>query len=1169
LSAAAWALLLLTGLLALAACLGSAAPASAATTSDRHLLFSFDGSDTAAGAFSSLRALDVDQANGIVYVIDEGRNVVDKFNLAGEAQSFSGTIGSSLDPGFTFNSYSDVAVDNSSVHPGRLHVLREFGPLKAFDPTGTELWELGGFGDACGLAVDAEGHVWIGDYEKEIAQEFAAEGSPPAELGAVPLAPEEHLCRLDVDASGNLYVNLYEGAVEKYEGGVKGPTLDPGSARGVSVDQSSTEGHVFVLHGEAVNEFDSSGTLISRFGEGAIGNGQGIAYYKALDRVYVADAVSGTVRVFGPLVTGTVPDLTIEPVTDIGLTTAQLNGTVNAQGTANSWHFEWKTPSQTWDEAESSPAQSVPADSNDHAVSFEATGLQPNAAYEVRLVAFNTDLDLKSVSATETFDNVRASVTTLPAAPRTDTTARLNARIDSGGHPVTFRFEYSLDGSSWTPLPDRELTAGPEPVVVSEELTGLDPATTYLFRAIAETELGPAIPQGEAREFTTRTSAEVSDPSPCPNEAVRLIQHSTYLGGCRAIELVNSPDKGNQHAVAFQPENGPSPASPDGEEVIWSVFGGAPGGTTGTNATFMAERTPSGWISRSLIPPTSRQVGDGAFKYTLPEATPDFTKFVFVAGSSVFGSSGTPTVGRLDSNQTQEALQSYPNSSIPAGPGIGVTDDAAHVFFVNPETGQLEDIGTGEPEVLSLMPDGTPSECGLGDAGLSFLGAEGSGRGAGMNWHPGYARFSVTDGSRVYFQARPNGDCGGKFGLYQRNRDTGVTTLIDPGAGDRDSYMIRSTRDGRSIYFTTYSELDPADANSHPDVYRWDEGSGAVCLTCVVPDAHLLTNALDPQGVLVSDDFSHIYFLSEKQLVPGLGTPGHANIYVLSDGELRFVADTADRNSERNMFGLGLFDGSSTNARLSPDGNTLLFRTAGVPSLTSDRVAEECPRPDSLSSPAACKQLYRYDDRDGSVECVSCIRGGITESAVASGAKSLRSPGFNMSADGTTVAFVTAAPLLSRDINRSADIYEWRNGVVHLLTDGASKFPESLFGAPAVRSVSADGRDIVFSLVDPGRTGFERDGLANLYDARLGGGFMPPPAPVRCSEESCQGPLKSAPGLDRAATAGIAGHGNQVKKPRRPCARKHGRAKRRCLRKHRSKHRSHRRAADDNARGSK
>jgi hypothetical protein len=1259
-------------LLALAGLLASAVPASAGTAIDRPLLFSFDGSGAAAGAFSGVRALDIDQSNGFVYVIDEGNGVVDKFNLAGEAQDFAATGSSSLGTGLSFNRFSNVAVDNSSANPGQIDVTAEFGPVKAFSPSGSPLWDLSGFGDNCGLAVDAEGHPWVADFEAVSAREYANSGSPPAEIGATPVT-DGFPCRLDLDALGNLYVNRYEAGVDKYEGGVKVATIDSDVSEGVTVDQSSASGHVF-------SEYDSSGSLVGSYGGTAIDSGQGIAYDKALDRVYVSDGASGTVRVFGHVIV-TVPDVTIAGTSEVGISKARFNGTVNPQSVPNIYFFQWKQgQGPDWSGAESSPPHSLPEDSSDHPVSFDATGLSGNTPYQARLVGENTETDTKIVSGVDTFttaqattapavsieppsgttaegaqiegtinpqgdagttwhlqistdpacasgfsdgpahdvsseasspvsvseeltglttvqrycvrivadnsagtttsDTVEFETEALPlseaetafAAPRTDTSARLNGRIDPRGTPTTYHFDYSEDGgASWISLPNlHDTSRATKQIVLSQELTGLSPATTYDYRFVVENGAGPSSPASEEKAFSTRATAEVAEPSSCPNEDIRTLQRSAYLGDCRALELVNSPDKGNQHVLTKQPELGTPPLSPNGEEAIWSVFGGAPGGTTGTGATFLARRTGSGWQSRSLVPPASGQVGGGKFQYTLPAATPDFSKFVFVAGTSVFGSTGTPTVLRLGRDQQQEVLRSYPGS-MPSAPGVGLSDDGTHVLIINPDTMQLEDIGSDTPELISVMPDGTPSACGL-VTGLSFSGPEVVA--AGTNWRPAYQRAATTDTSRVYFEAKPNGECSKSYGLYQRNRETGITTLIDPGGNGsfgEDSYLIRATPDGRSVYFVTKSKLDTADTNSHHDVYRWDEGSGdATCLSCVVADANLLFTGVAPQAVMVSDDFSHIYFRSESQLIPGKGVAGEKNLYVLSEGTIRFVTVLDDSD---DLFALGTFAQSSINAILSPDGNVLLFRARPSRALTSDEVALECANSEGIGAPVQpCKQLYRYDDRDGSIECVSCLRAGLTTEAVGSEAFSLKFPAFNMSSDGDTIAFVAATPLLRRDVNQAADIYEWRNGVLHLLTDGVSTFSNSNFGAPAVRSVGGGGRDILISLVDPGRTGFERDGLANLYDARIDGGFAPPSSVAHCSEESCQGPLQPAPIPKRAASGAIGGVKNRgaARKAKRHCAKKRrGATKPRCAGKHRGKRRAHKARGNNDIRGAK
>ncbi len=238
------------------------------------------------------------------------------------------------------------------------------------------------------------------------------------------------------------------------------------------------------------------------------------------------------------------------------------------------------------------------------------------------------------------------------------------------------------------------------------------------------------------------------------------------------------------------------------------------------------------------------------------------------------------------------------------------------------------------------MPDGTESACGLEGEGVSFVGGGGPQNedGAKTNWRPGYHMIATTDASRVYFEAKPNkvgepSKCEDTkpLGLYVRNRETGATTLIDPGTGTHGPEFIRATPDGRHAYFTTYSKLDPADTNVDGDVYRWDEETGtATCLTCAVKnesgegiaDVRLRTVAAGTRlsVVMVSDDFSHVYFESTRALAPGAGA-GDPNIYALSGGTVRFVATTT---------GAGLDTGSGS-SQLSADGNVLLFGATPSP----------------------------------------------------------------------------------------------------------------------------------------------------------------------------------------------------------------------------------------------
>jgi hypothetical protein len=1230
----------------------TAASASAGTVSgERPLLFTFDGSDTTAGRFEagagSPSSIAVDYAGGEVFVAtdeaSEGRGgYVSKFDAEGAALDFSATGTASLfgAGGDLFTNFLGVAVDNSGANPSRLYVS-QFGNslLYSFNPTGSEAWSLSpSTGQLEDVAVDPSGHPWTIGSSSPPTQYESTDDAPNPTGCSIPV---EGATAIDVDTSGNVYVSLF-GSVVKYANNgdcsFTEEAFDP-NATDVSVDQSISGGKIFTAQTGGFEEYDPSGTLLGSFGAEYLSvEGERLAYNPVRDWVYVIQRFEPrpVVAVFGPIASGTVPDVTaIESPSAVGISSAHFEGVVNPLNVAATAHFEWKLPQESWAAADSSPAQALVANETPQTVEFDTNSLRGNSTYEVRLVTVNSGPDklhsfsgevkefstLVAPAAPEVTIDPPASVTTtsasihgtvdpqgdtadwrvqvstdptclegfsdrrlqrievgtedpvnvdfeltgllpsqhycarilavnsfgetfstveefetdaapaselmlLAAAPRQDTSARLNAKVNPNGDILTYHFEYSADGGdTWIPLPSQEETSeARESIVIGEEVDGLKPGTTYRYRlGSLQTGAGPTGSLDGEMDFTTR--AQEPDPSSCPNASIRSLQGSEYLHHCRAFELVNSADKGAQNALVGE-------TSEDGEHALWVITGGAPGSPSGTSSTFRADRTPTGWLSQPIAPPAAQQLGGGTWNYLVEATTADFSTIVTAPSDR---NSEESALVRLGSDRSQEVLRLYPNEERSAPfTGGDLTDDAAHVLFINGELepAQIEEVGEGEPaEVVSIMPDGTPSECGMsaGGEGDNFTGRSGSGHGAGRDWQPGYHRISTVDASRLFFQVQPNGDCGSSsLALYQRNREAGETTLIDPGTGGDEPHFIRATPDGRVGYFGTASALDTDDNNQHEDVYRWEEGGEAVCLTCEAsPDADLYS----PSSILVSDDFSTIYFTSTNKLAPA-ATAGHLNIYVLRGGTIRFVADLPPESGKQ----AGL---SSAEARLSANGEVLIFPSTPGRTLTADTASADI-------------ELYRYDDSDGSLECVSCRRGDITTSKA--------QVGFKLSSDGSTVVFATEEPLVGSDLNESNDVYEWRNGKVGLVSDGQSK------GArPSVGGVSSDGGDIFFSVVQPGLTGFERDGLRNVYDARINGGFVPPSPPARCSGDSCQGPLQSAPPLESPASATFHGRGN-VGKPRcrKGKVRRHGH----CVRRHRRKH-HHRHRANSGQRGEK
>jgi hypothetical protein len=915
-----------------------------------------------------------------------------------------------------------------------------------------------------------------------------------------------------------------------------------------------------VLNDKRILAVNPAGTLLdTHLICAGITNARGLAFNSTSGRFYLPSTFPvNTAQVY---VVDDVnpPTATIEPVTESDAFSATLKGEVNPQGSLTECRFDYIAKAafeQNVSEAKEpfTGAPKVPCESSPGsgtgliAVSAQIKGgLAPNTPYKVRLVAFKPPFgDIAAASSTEEFTSGAVpppTVITGAAAPRGTTTARLNGLVNPNSSPTEVHFEYGTAGPcsanpcASTALQDvgsTYIVPGLPFTSVSAELEGLEPNTTYHYRLVGVNGIGASA--GADRTFVTRSVEAVGG---CPNEDVRQKQHSdTYLGHCRAIELVNTPDKGNQNLFAQIGGLANAMMTPDGETALWWVSGGAPGGTASAGNTFLAERTESGWQSRNLVPPPDQQFGDTDLSYQVEKATPSLDAFIFNAGSNALDEGRTPI--RLDREQHQDVLASYENSI--NAEKSEITDDGVHVLVVNPDTKQLEDIGDGTPESISLMPGGSPSGCGLATTGESFAGWSGDGEAAGAHWNPGYRMMDAEDASRVYFEVRPDGDCGGLYGLYVRNRETDETTLIDPGAFGHHVEFIRAAPDGRSAYFATASQLDADDQNTGGDVYRWDEVTGeSTCLTCVVTNANIDTFQNDFLPILISDDFSHIYFQSQAQLIPGHGQAGKLNTYVVSGGTIGFVAG-------EGVGRLGVSGGSagSPTALLSPDGNVLVFAsvaTGGAENLTADELAEECTAAGGAIKP--CQELYRYDDRDGSLECISCLQGDETTFSAFPGAQ------FRMSADGRTVAFVTFQPLVAHDVNQGVDVYEWRDGAVHLISDGMRTFPLGLT-PPQVRGVDADGENILFALVAPGLTGFEQDGQRNLYNARIGGGFLPPSLPPHCAEDACQGPLAAAPALEKAASLNES-RGNVVEPSRRPrpCAKKRGKAKRRCIRKHR------------------
>jgi hypothetical protein len=168
----------------------------------------------------------------------------------------------------------------------------------------------GTFEDACGLALDSAGDLYVADYYHDAIDVL----NPSGQL-LTRIANESNgngPCALAVDSTGRLYVDNWRAEALRYTPSAYPPTAsttygaptaidESGTATGVAVDSA---GNVFVDDTTYIAKYDSTGTLVTKIGEGTLGEGYGVAvstYPGTAGDLYVPDAGAGIVRVFGPL----------------------------------------------------------------------------------------------------------------------------------------------------------------------------------------------------------------------------------------------------------------------------------------------------------------------------------------------------------------------------------------------------------------------------------------------------------------------------------------------------------------------------------------------------------------------------------------------------------------------------------------------------------------------------------------------------------------------------------------------------------------------------------------------------------------------------------------------------------------------------------------------------
>jgi hypothetical protein len=332
-------------------------------------------------------------------------------------------------------------------------------------------------------------------------------------------------------------------------------------------------------------------------------------------------------------------------------------------------------------------------------------------------------------------------------------------------------------------------------------------------------------------------------------------------------------------------------------------------------------------------------------------------------------------------------------------------------------------------------------------------------------------------------------------------------------------------------------------------------------------------------GVMgAGEDATRLYFASKEDLGGGANSEGDVaqdgkpNLYLRELGAgVEFVATLG--GPEIQLAGnspplpISRFPSLRT-SRVSPDGLHAAFASS-APLTGFDNTDANSEQPDS--------EIFVYDasanSGAGELLCASCNPSGARPVgrevwSGANGAAQLWAaarlpgwidqlhPGRLLSEDGGRLFFESFEALIPGDTNGQQDVYEWERAGKGSCKESSSDFFASNGGCLSLISSGESAKDS--ELIDASEGGtdvffatqssllVEDYGLRDIYDARVGGGFPPPPVPpVDCEGEACQG-TASNPDDPTPASSAYRGPGNP---PPPPAAKKCPKGKHRVVRK--------------------
>jgi DNA-binding beta-propeller fold protein YncE len=714
-------------------------------------------------------------------------------------------------------------------------------------------------------------------------------------------------------------------------------------------------------------------------------------------------------------------------------------------------------------------------------------------------------------------------------------------------------------------------------------LSGLEPATTYHYRFVAESggggpvygetggeeeKEGEAVIYREVGEEGAFTTARAPAPkAPCTNDIFRK-GVGAELPDCRAYEMVSPLDKNGGDVALWESRSNAAPlyfevhqSSTAADRFTFSstrAFGDSE--SAYFTSQYLAERAGSGWGSEPITPagtetPVSGEdmLGDNGFQLFSVDLCRAWLRHYSIVRLTKDAIPGFANLYRRENcgdSPLYEALTTAKPFNLEAIDYDelriqGASEDGSRAIFAANDA-LVDDAPALADQVESLLYEHTPAglklACYLPGGAPSPQACSAGTAAGGVGLRSSSARNAISaDGQRIFWSAfKGNSGFGNDPGapgtIYASVAGQGTVDLSGPVSGDPAWYWT-AAEDGSRVVFSIGSPVPNFNSSRAEQLYEVDVDAALAA----APGATTLL-ATGVQGPLgASEDASVVYFASSDDL-DGPGEPGAdgaSNLYRHDDGGSQFVMGLAGDDIGGAENGLAPIDGvpPQRSAYVTPDGAHAVFGSIAPSPTGYENVDAETAE--------SVQEVYRYDAEanggQGELLCISCNPTGarpISDQGAAARIQGWEASGHAprvMSDDGSRVFFESFEALVPRDNNGTWDVYQWSEPGKGSCTVADPTYGEAAEGCVDLISSGRSASKSTFLDADPsGNSVFigtqgslvaSDYGLSDVYVARVGGGFPEPSPPSECEGEACQSP-PPAPESKRPASEGHLGPGN-------------------------------------------